>query len=1035
MRGGRFILSKRIVLILQLLLLMTLATCKDINSLEAGVPTAKEGIIDLRIWDFENSESGGSVNLNGEWDFYPEKLGFTECLLNEARQFYVFGDMNNIFNKQYSYASFKLRLLLPENFSENALYIRIKGLNGAYILLSSKNKNTSFSGNPGNSKTHSISWIGSKIEPLQIDSSEVDLYLRVSDFHSLKIGFNGTIEIGTLRDLENLYMRDIFFSLNLIMLSLFILIYSLAQIKEENSFYLFTSSLCLIYLLGITSPYPLLLFIPGSYDEILIFFKSVSEFGLLVNSCVLINLTFSNVIKNWVRITSKIFFVILIFVSLMLFHLPLPLYFEKICALSILLVQLIIVYRFIQYGPSSIARMKTYIQKYKTDLDKTLKELQDNKKSFDQKLIDRSFNLATYMEKLEIQTGEMEKLNELIVHLLEGANIDEVLDEIFSHIMTYYRANIAFLYFIDQNTNEFYPYRGITKNIPDEIRNFMSSARMPVSKEAGASYIAYKRKKTIYFENAKTKYTRKKEKTAETRIPELISSLYIPVLIRNEFQGIFFLATFNHKLNLNKDKIKFISMFTNQLTAAIQKEKILNAMEEEKSKAEREREKAEAAKLEAETAKQEIEAINGLARSINENLELKAIMKKIMSFVDMHYGIKFYSLYILNDSKKKMNFLEAKFPENISFEEKRNITQISIPIDSNNGVFSFICKTKKMIFYKKLILNKSNEEEKQALGNLNISSMVGIPLKVKNEIIGILNLFSQSNLNLSKTYLKTIANLGEQVAGVIHNSSLYKDIKIEKDKSESLLLSILPPAIATELKNTSKVVPVIYDSVTILFTDFVGFTKIAESLLPKQLLIELDGYFTFFDFICEKYNMEKLKTIGDSYMCAGGLPTANKTHALDACLTALEFREFALRMQEVNLNSKNAMMPWELRIGLHTGPVIGGVVGSTKFAYDVWGDSVNIASRMESSSIPGKINISGATYQLVKDFFICDHRGKVSAKNKGQIRMYYLNRLKPEFSSNEEGTMPNQKFHELYEKIKTGENMIGYFEDKIPVAV
>jgi K+-sensing histidine kinase KdpD len=224
-------------------------------------------------------------------------------------------------------------------------------------------------------------------------------------------------------------------------------------------------------------------------------------------------------------------------------------------------------------------------------------------------------------------------------------------------------------------------------------------------------------------------------------------------------------------------------MFTNQLTAAIQKEKMLKEMELEKQRAEKEREKAEAAKLEAEAAKNEIKAINSLARSINENLEIKFIMEKIMNFVEMHYGIKFYSLHILNDNKKKMKLLEAKFPDNVSSEEKRKISQIQIPIQTEEGAFAFICKSKKMVYYKKLDIEKSNEEERQALGNLNISSMVGIPLKVKNEIIGILNFFSPTQLSLSKMHLRTIASLGEQIAGVIHNSSLYKDIKIEKDKS------------------------------------------------------------------------------------------------------------------------------------------------------------------------------------------------------------------------------------------------------------
>jgi class 3 adenylate cyclase len=198
----------------------------------------------------------------------------------------------------------------------------------------------------------------------------------------------------------------------------------------------------------------------------------------------------------------------------------------------------------------------------------------------------------------------------------------------------------------------------------------------------------------------------------------------------------------------------------------------------------------------------------------------------------------------------------------------------------------------------------------------------------------------------------------------------------------------------------------------------VGFTKIAEKLLPKQLLIELDGFFTFFDFICEKYNLEKLKTIGDSYMCAGGLPTRNYSHPIDICLAALEFRDFALRMQEVAAVSKEeSFIIWELRIGIHTGSVIGGVIGTTKFAYDVWGDTVNIASRVESSGMPNRINVSGSTYELVKDLFTFEYRGKVSAKNKGSIDMYFLNGIRPEFSKSGEGIIPNQEFWDYYREV------------------
>ncbi|HNN81975.1 MAG TPA: adenylate/guanylate cyclase domain-containing protein, partial [Leptospiraceae bacterium] len=170
--------------------------------------------------------------------------------------------------------------------------------------------------------------------------------------------------------------------------------------------------------------------------------------------------------------------------------------------------------------------------------------------------------------------------------------------------------------------------------------------------------------------------------------------------------------------------------------------------------------------------------------------------------------------------------------------------------------------------------------------------------------------------------------------------------------------------------------------------------------------------FVQFDKISERFNLEKLKTIGDSYMCAGGIPRRNTTHAIDCVLAALEIQSFMNMMKE--LKAAQGFPYWELRLGIHSGPLIAGVIGEKKFAYDVWGDTVNSASRMESSGTPGKINISGTTYEIVKEFFDCEYRGEVAAKNKGVVQMYYVNGLKRQYSKDEEGKIPNGKFWELY---------------------
>ena len=243
-----------------------------------------------------------------------------------------------------------------------------------------------------------------------------------------------------------------------------------------------------------------------------------------------------------------------------------------------------------------------------------------------------------------------------------------------------------------------------------------------------------------------------------------------------------------------------------------------------------------------------------------------------------------------------------------------------------------------------------------------------------------------------------------------------KEVVMEKNKSERLLLNILPKQTAEELKEKGKSTPRVYDRVSVMFTDFKGFTQAAEKLAnqPIKLLSELDNIFLYFDKVVEKHNLEKIKTIGDSYMCAGGIPIANKNNPIDAVLSALEIQNFMDRLQYKK--KENGEDYWELRLGIHTGPLIAGVVGKKKFAYDIWGDAVNLASRMESSGYPGKVNVSVHTYKYVKDLFECEYRGKIAAKNKGDVAMYFVNRIKPEYSFDEKGLTPNNKFREIYKK-------------------
>lgn len=222
----------------------------------------------------------------------------------------------------------------------------------------------------------------------------------------------------------------------------------------------------------------------------------------------------------------------------------------------------------------------------------------------------------------------------------------------------------------------------------------------------------------------------------------------------------------------------------------------------------------------------------------------------------------------------------------------------------------------------------------------------------------------------------------------IELKEVLEDLTIEKRKSEKLLLNILPEEIAFELKRNGKVRARQFESVSVMFADIKSFTKHSEHLSPDAIVGLLDMYFEMFDSIMQRYDVEKIKTIGDAYLCVCGLPNTNPAHAQQLVAAAIEMRN---SVNTENEKRKAAQLPcFEFRFGIHSGPVIAGIVGKTKFEYDIWGDTVNTAARMEQSGETGRINISGSTYALVKDIYPCTYRGQLAAKNKGEMDMYFV---------------------------------------------
>jgi class 3 adenylate cyclase len=308
----------------------------------------------------------------------------------------------------------------------------------------------------------------------------------------------------------------------------------------------------------------------------------------------------------------------------------------------------------------------------------------------------------------------------------------------------------------------------------------------------------------------------------------------------------------------------------------------------------------------------------------------------------------------------------------------------------------------------------------------------GIPLiNPEGYVLGSMCVADYEPHNLEFEQLETMRRLARQVVSQLelHRSLVQRDEAVRELQaaradleeqiatSDRLLVNILPVKIAEELKERDRVAPRYCDMATILFTDFEGFTKLAEHVQPKLLVDQLDRYFSGLDEIAERHRLEMLKTIGDSYMCVGGVPEPNRTHVVDCCLAALEMIDY---MASVNEERDEAgLPPWQLRVGLHTGAVMAGVVGRRRFSYDVWGDAVNVAARMVGAGEAGKINVSDQIYNRVRRLFDFEHRGSIKAKNKGELDMSFLVGIKPEYSS-DHGRTPSDAFHRECRRLFSG---------------
>ena len=356
----------------------------------------------------------------------------------------------------------------------------------------------------------------------------------------------------------------------------------------------------------------------------------------------------------------------------------------------------------------------------------------------------------------------------------------------------------------------------------------------------------------------------------------------------------------------------------------------------------------------------------------------------------------------LKYERQRLEGLQLKLSETV----RNNERQLSKRTRMINEMTASQAKKEAMLEFNKRIIDSmrfiSELDSMNLLSQENLIDRQEAELNLTNSTLQL----QEAELKLKSSQQRTYTLLG--LAGLLiggiaswlmimvrrSNKNLEKknkEIEEEKERSEELLLNILPKDIASELKENAKVQTRKFEECTVCFTDFINFSRISQLLSPEDLISALDECFKAFDEIISEHNVEKIKTIGDSYMCAAGVPITNKSHATDAVKAAVEMVAF---LEEWNHKREaEGLIRFDARIGIHTGPIIAGVVGIKKFAYDIWGDTVNVAARMESKSEAQRINISQSTYDLIKEEFSCHSRGSLDVKNMKDLEMYYVETL------------------------------------------
>lgn len=625
----------------------------------------------------------------------------------------------------------------------------------------------------------------------------------------------------------------------------------------------------------------------------------------------------------------------------------------------------------------------------------------------------KQLELEKSLLQLEKTKQELEKLNEFTKKINSTTNFQEIINDIFNYFDTTYELKFGWLILVDEK-NKFFKSSAFSKNFYEQesfIQEFLIKFTAPINETAGTLYRTYKKKKYFYIPKIFESFQGSYWDHTVMEILRLKWLLQMPLIVQDKVIGIISFTNYDKIVHLKLEQLKSLQYFCDQIAGALYTSYLLEELQKEKQN--------------TEIARQELQQLNEFTRKIIEEEDFEKLIQDIFDYLRNRFELQFGWLLLID--KEKQTIRSSAFSKNIIEIPKEMyhfLSNFEKPLTEELGTIYRTILRKKHLYLKRISEDfKGTEIDKQLVRITNLKWVLYIPLLLKEDPIGLLAFTNyEKNVYLSLENIRSVEAFCSQIVGAIYNSYLRNKIEEEKEKSEKLLLNIMPKKVAEELKEKGFVKPRLYKNATVLFTDFVGFTKFASEMPPNELIEELDKYFTQFDEIITRNNLNKLKTIGDAYMCVGGIPEDNRTHAVDACLAALEIKNFIKKTNE--LRQQFNIPYWEIRIGINTGEVVAGIIGKERFSYDVWGDAVNIAQRLEASSLPYEINISRSTYEKVKYFFKCDYRGKHAIKNRGFIDMFFVKRIHPKLSKDEEGYIPNERFFELYYKLKNGAKFV-----------